>query len=720
MQNLLTLDQIFSSDDFKTRSFGPARWLDDETGYVTLENAPDLKGVKEIVRYAIPSGERSVLVAASQLQPPEAESPLVIKNYAWSEDKKRLLIFTNTRRVWRHHTRGDYWVLDLQTGRLTQVGRTAKPASLMFAKFSPNGRYVAYVYNQNIYVEAVAGGGVYQLTHDGGDNIVNGTSDWVYEEEFFLRDCFSWSPDGTHIAYWQFDTDGIDTFYMINNTDSLYPKLTPLPYPKAGTVNSACRVGVVAALGGDTIWFGVDGDPRQHYIPHMSWAANSEQVVIQQLNRLQNQIKVLLGNVVDGSVETVLVEQDEAWVDVRVNDLTWLDNGRSFLWSSERDGWRHLYRISRNGRTVTLLTPGAYDVIRVLKVVEENDWVYFVASPDNATQRYLFRVSLDGGEAERLTPLDSSGTHAYQLSPKGSWAFHTHSAFGQPPAVSLVSLPTHARERLLEGNAAVRERMEGVAKTAVEFFKVKLEDGMVLDGWCLKPPDFDASKQYPVLFYVYGEPAGQTVLDSWGGNRYLWHQFLAQQGIVVMSVDNRGTPAPKGRDWRKCVYRQVGILTTADQAAAAKKVLAERPFLDPERVAVWGWSGGGSMTLNLLFKHGDIYKTGISVAAVSDMRLYDTIYQERYMGLPAENEVGYRDGSPITFAHQLEGNLLIVHGTADDNVHYQCFESVVNKLIEHNKQFAMMSYPNRAHGINEGKNTSRHLHGLMREFLRGL
>lgn len=726
MQNsraYLTLDQIFNTDDFKAQSFGPARWLDDESGYVTLETTADDKNVKEIVRYAIPSGERTILVAAAQLQPEGSEKPLLIKNYAWSADKQRLLIFTNTRRVWRLHTRGDYWVLDLSSGRLTQLGGEAKSATLMFAKFSPNGRFVAYVREQNIYVEEVDTGAITQLTHDGGSTIINGTSDWVYEEEFYLRDGFSWSPSGRHIAYWQFDTEGIDTFYMINNTDSLYPELIPLPYPKVGTTNASCRIGVVSvatdgAAGGETTWFELEGDPRQHYIPHMTWAEQPEQVVIQQLNRLQNRNKVILGDVADGSVETILIEQDAAWIDVSVNDLTWLENGRSFLWPSERDGWRHLYRISRDGQTVKLLTPGNYDVVSIRRVVEQTGWVYFIASPDNATQRYLYRVHLDGGQPQRLTPAAQTGTHRYQLSPQGNWGFHTAAAFGAPPTVSLVSLPDHELVRTLEGNEAVREQVVGLAKTAVEFFKVELEPEVILDAWCLKPPDFDPSAKYPVLFYVYGEPAGQTVLDNWGGNRYLWHQLLAQQGYVIISIDNRGTPAPRGRDWRKCVYRQVGILTTADQAAAAQKVLAKRPYLDRERVGVWGWSGGGSMTLNLLFKHPDIYKTGIAVAAVSDQRLYDTIYQERYMGLPNDNEAGFRDGSPITFAEQLEGNLLLIHGTADDNVHYQCFESVVNKLIAHNKQFATMVYPNRAHGIREGKNTTRHLHQLMTNYLQ--
>ena len=713
----LTLDRIFKDKEFKSQSFGPARWLDDGVSYTTLLPLADDDKVKEIVRTDIPSGETAVLVSAESLTPDGADKPLIIEDYHWSDDKTKLLIFSNSKRVWRLNTRGDYWVLNLDSGQLSQLGGDFAASSLMFAKFSPDNNYVAYVHKNNIYVESLVNRAVIPLTTDGSESIINGTSDWVYEEEFHLRDGFCWSPNGQQIAYWQFDTEGIETFYMINNTDSLYPKLIPLPYPKVGTINSACRVGVVNVTGGETTWFAVPGDPRQHYIPKMEWAANSEQVVIQQLNRLQNENRVMLGNAKDGSVEMIMTERDEAWVDLHDN-LKWVEDGQSFTWLSERDGWRHLYLISRNGRKTILLTAGNYDVINIQEIDEENGWVYFIASPDNATQRYLYRVPLNGsGKAERLTP-DLAGSHAYQISPQANYAFHTFSAFAQPPIISLISLPDHQQLQILEGNQALQEKVAALNMQPVEFFTINIADDVILDGWCLKPPDFDESQKYPVLFYVYGEPANTTVNNRWAGNMHLWHQMMAQRGYVVISVDNRGTPAAKGCAWRKMVYRQVGILATEDQAAAAKALLAERPYLDASRVGVWGWSGGGSMTLNLMFKHPNIYHTGIAVAAVSNQRFYDTIYQERYMGLPDDNEDGFRDGSPITFAHQLEGNLLMIHGTGDDNVHYQCFETIVNELIKHNKHFSMMAYPNRSHGIREGKNTSRHLYSLMTRYLQ--
>jgi dipeptidyl-peptidase-4 len=721
---ILTIDRIFHDDEFKANSFGPARWLDDNSGYTTLEAAPTHDKVKEIVRYDLPSGERTVLVTAADLTSANSDKPLLIKGYDWSPDKRRLLLFTNSQKVWRQETRGDYWLLDLESKQLTQLGGEAESASLMFAKFSPTGGAVAYVRHNNIYVEELDTGEIRQLTAGGSPTLINGTGDWVYEEEFHLRDGFCWSPDGRFIAYWQFDTSGIESFYLINNTDSLYPQLTPVPYPKAGTINPAARIGIVPAAGGETTWLALPGDPRQHYLPKMEWAAASDQVLVQQLNRLQNQNRLFLGKASDGSVSLIHSERDEAWLDVRTDDVKWLAEGQAFTWISEQNGWRQLYHLSRDGQHMIPLTAGSYDVIRVEAVDEASDSVYFIASPEQASQRFLYRASVSGnGESERVTPPqregeEEGGTHSYDISPGGKYAFHTCSSFGQPPLTSLITLPDHQTMRVLEANETLQAKVAALAGPPGEFFRVALEDGTELDGWCLKPPDFDPAQKYPLLCYVYGEPSGLTVLDNWGNKHYLWHRLLAQQGYLVMSVDNRGTPGPRGRSWRKSVYRQVGLMTTADQAAAVQALIRDRPYIDPGRVGVWGWSGGGTMTLNLLFQYPDLYKTGIAVAPVSDLRLYDTIYQERYMGLPDDNEAGYRDGSPITHAHQLQGNLLLIHGTGDDNVHYQATERLVNELIKHNKLFTMMAYPNRSHSISEGDNTSRHLYGLMTRFLQ--
>ncbi|TKJ38338.1 MAG: S9 family peptidase [Planctomycetes bacterium B3_Pla] len=722
----LTLDRIIDSEEFDSKSFGPIRWLEDGSGYTTLEdsqayedvNDPNDEKPRDIVRCDPESGERVIMVPAARLTLEGESKPLKIDDYSWSSEGKKLLIFTNTRRVWRRNTRGDYWVLNLTNWKLQKLGGDAEPSTLMFAKFSPSGKRVAYVREKNLYVQNLKDLRITQLTDDGSQNIINGTSDWVYEEEFSLRDGFRWSPNGKSIAYWQFDTEGVRDFHLINYTDDLYPKITTFEYPKVGEKNSACRVGVVSSRGGDTQWFKVSDDPRNHYIPRMEWAENSKQIVLQHLNRLQNTNEVTLGNVRKGSLRKILTEHDQAWLDVG-DHLKWLDDGKYFTWLSERDGWRHLYLISRSGRKVKLLTHGEFDVIDILTVDEERGWAYYIASPDNPTQRYLYRSPLDGGgKVERVTPASQAGTHKYQMSQDSKWAIHTYSSINKPPVIDLVRIPEHTTVRTLEDNSELREKVAALKKLPTEFFRIDIGDGVLLDGWCIKPPDFDPQKRYPLFFYVYGEPAGQTALDRWGGEKYLWHLMLAQQGYLVVSVDNRGTPAPRGREWRKCVYRQIGILASADQAAATRAIIKKWPYVDPNRVGIWGWSGGGSMSLNAIFRYPELYHTAMAIAFISNQRFYDTIYQERYMGLPDDNEEGFEKGSPITFAHQLEGNLLIIHGTADDNCHYQNFEALVNELIKHGKRFSMMSYPNRTHSIKEGEGTRRHLYELLTGYLK--
>jgi dipeptidyl-peptidase-4 len=711
------LERIFASPAHRPEFFGPARWLDDGAAYTTLEPSGTAPTGADIVRYDTDTGQRSVMVSAARLTPPGATEPLEIDDYAWSPDGKRLLVFTNTRRVWRSNTRGDYWVLDLASGALRQLGGPeAREATLMFATFSPQGDRVAYVREGDLYVERLSDGAITRLTTDGSRTTVNGTTDWVYEEEFGLRNAFRWSPDGTKIAFWHFDMSGVRDFLLINDTDSLYSFTVPVQYPKAGTTNSAVTAGVVSADGGPVTWLRLPGDPRDDYLPWLEWAASSDELLLQRMNRLQNTDRVMLADVSTGAVRTVLTERDSAWVDV-VDEVPWLENGKAFLWTSERDGWRHLYRVSRDGGSVKLLTPGDYDVIDVESIDEKGGWIYIIASPENATQRYLYRVPLSGGAAKRLTPADEPGTHAYQVSPDARWAIHSYSTFDTPPVTDLVRLPGHAVVRTLAANEGLRAAVAPVIPRPTEFFRVKLEDGAELDGWMILPKDFDPSKKYPLLMYVYSEPAGQTVLDRWGGGQMLWYHLLADQGYVVASVDNRGTPAPRGRAWRKVVYEKVGVLTSAEQADAVRQLTRSRPYLDPARVGVWGWSGGGSATLNAMFRYPDVYSMGMAVAPVADQRLYDTIYQERYMGLPQENAEAYRMGSPITFAEGLRGDLLLVHGSGDDNVHYQGTERLVNRLVALDKPFQLMVYPNRTHCICEGQGTTLHLYSLLTRYL---
>ncbi|GJG85957.1 peptidase S9 [Gemmatimonadetes bacterium T265] len=722
----VTLERVFASRDFAPQPARGRRWLADGAGYTSLEPAANGAGGRDLVRYDAATGQRTVLVPATRLVPPGAATPVAVEDYAWSPEGARLLVFTNSQRVWRQNTRGDYWVVDPAGGPMRKLGGDAAPSTLMFAKFSPDGRRVAYVRDHDLYVEGVADGAITRLTRDGSRTVINGTFDWVYEEEFNLRDGFRWSPDGTRLAYWQLDASGVRDYLLVDDTDSLYAVATPVQYPKAGTTNSAARVGVVDAAGGPTRWLAVPGDPRDHYIARLEWAANSDEVVLQHLNRRQNTNEVMLGDARTGRVRTVLTERDSAWLDV-VDDLRWAAGGRRFTWVSERDGWRHLYTVSRDGATTRLLTPGAFDLDNpgsafgaplVVGTDSAAGVFYFTASPENATQLYLYTARLDGrGAPRRVTPADQPGTHTYVVAPNGRWAFHTTSAFGAPPVTQLVRLPSHEVVRTLTDNAALRAAVTTLQRRPAEFFRVTTAAGVTLDGWMMTPPDFDPTKHYPVLFTVYGEPAAQTVLDAWGGAEYLWHLMLTQQGYVVASVDNRGTPAPRGRAFRKVIYGQIGVLNARDQAGAVEALLRQRPYLDPARVGVWGWSGGGATTLNLLFRYPALYRMGMAVAPVSDPRYYDTIYEERYMGLPQEDSARYRQAAAVSVAAGLRGDLLLVHGTGDDNVHYQNSEAVINALVAANKPFTMMAYPNRSHCICEGDNTSRHLFELLTRYL---
>jgi dipeptidyl-peptidase-4 len=602
----------------------------------------------------------------------------------------------------------------------------------MFATFSPDGSRVAYVRENNLYVQSTETEEITKLTKDGSATIINGTSDWVYEEEFSLRDAFRWSPDGNHIAYWQFNTSGVQKFALVYSVGApyevatnipypqygVYPLVKKIPYPEPGTPNSAVRIGVIAATGGETRWIDVPGDPSNTYIARMEWAGNSSNLVFEHLNRLQNTNDVLLADANTGSVQQIYREHDTAWVDV-VDNLRWVQGGKDFLWLSEQNGWRQAFLISRDGKQIRPVTPGSLDAIEVLGVTPEEVWLYYLASPDNATQRYLYRTRLDGtGKAERLTPGNQPGWHSYEFSADYRSAIHSYSRFDSPPITELVGIPDHHQTRVLEDNAALRANLKDLLSRSTEFIHVDIGGGVTLDGWMMKPKNFDPARKYPVLVYVYGEPAGQTVRDSWEGESGIFHRAMAESGYLVVSVDNRGTPAPKGRAWRKIVYGNVGVLSSEEQTKAFEVMERTYPFIDSNRVAVWGWSGGGSNTLNLMFRSPDVYKVGMSVAPVADQRLYDSIYQERYMGTPEENPEGYKAGSPINFAEGLRGRLLIVHSPGDDNVHFQGTELLINRLVELGKPFDFMEYPGRTHSLAEGHGTHYHLYSLLARYLQ--
>ncbi len=724
MHRLLSFKLIFClsvliiANTAKAQLYDRITWSKDGNSYFASREGA-------IIEFKLEDLSSSPVVTKEQLTPAGEKQPLDINHFFFSPDYKKILIYTNSKKVWRYKTRGDYWIFNLSDNSLYQLGKSLPSSSLMFAKISPDGSHAAYVSEHNLYVEDLSTHNIKPLTRNGSRKMINGTFDWVYEEEFDCRDGFRWSPDSRAIAFWQINDSSTRDYYMLNTTDSVYSRIIPVEYPVAGQMPSPFKIGVVQIKDDQTQWMRIPFDSKDgSYLPRMEWTANSQELIVQHLNRSQNESDLMLCDIKTGAVKSVFKEKDAAWIDVisswdskyKMGGWDWLKNGSEFLWASEKDGWRHLYRFSVDGKSQVLITPGNYDVIEISLVDEKNNQLYFIASPENATQSYLYRTSLDGnGKAERVTPVNEPGSHSYVISPNGKYASHRYSNYYTQNQSEWITLPDH--NALKETQPAKPANPVDSVASNISFFKVTTVDGVTMDGWMQKPIPFDSTKKYPVLFYVYTEPAAQTVRDDfWVTHCPVYPGDLAKDGYIYISLDNRGTPAPKGSAWRKAIYRKVGQVNIQDQARAAAEI-CKWPFVDTSRIAVWGWSGGGSATLNLMFQHPEIYKTGIAVAAVGNILTYDNIYQERYMGNPLETREDYVKGSAITYAANLRGNLLYIHGSGDDNVHFDNAEMLLNELIKYNKTFQFMEYPNRTHAINEGAGTSQHLNNLFKNYL---
>ncbi len=702
----LTVERIFTSAGLHPTSLPSTSWTPDGERLTYLQRRSDGQGT-DLVAEDVETGERELLVDGSALIPPGHAGPIPIEGYQWSPDGGHLLIFTNTQFVWRRRTKGVYYLYELASGDLTPL--STEFGWQQFAKFSPDGTKVGFVRDNDLFVKHLATGEETRLTADGSESTINGTFDWVYEEELGLRDGWRWSPDGARIAYWQLDTTPVKSFPYDMEWMELYPKVVEVPYPKAGESNPVARIGVVEVEGGEVTWIDT-GDNPDVYLARMEWAETPDQVVIQRMNRRQNRIDVLLADAESGHARTLFSETSETWVDVD-DHFTWIRDGSRFLWSSERDGYRHLYLYDRTGEVVRQLTGGEWVISTPVGVDEDEGWVYFTGQRESPLETHLYRVSLDGGEVERVT--ESGGSHGVEMNPGATVFVDTHSRAGVPPTITL-RRGSGEEIRTLVANDGLARRLDGMGLRPPEFFEFTTPDSVELNGWMIRPPDFDASREYPVLMYVYGGPGSQTVTDSWGGVRYLWHQLLAERGYIVASVDGRGTGG-RGRAFKNVTYLDLGRWEARDQIAAAEH-LASLPYVDGDRIGIWGSSYGGYTTLLSMMKGGDLFRAGISRAPVTSWKLYDTIYTERYMRTPRENPDGYRRSAPLNHVDGLTGDLLLLHGTGDDNVHFQNSVRMVEALQRAGKQFDFMIYPNRTHAIR-GLESNLHLYRLMTDFL---
>jgi len=763
-QNRLTLEDIHASPKYIGTFFQGGRWA--ETGPVLLYVRGNADGSSDLMQVNVETDRREVVIAGSGLRKDDdGAKALAMEDYTYSKDGRKVLFFTDSSPVWRYNTQGYYYVYDLDTRRVVPVS-AREPGTQLFAKFSPDGSKVAFVRNRNLYVKDLATGQERALTTDGADgSIINGTTDWVYEEEFGLRDAFQWSPDGRRIAFMQFDESNERMFDMIDNRD-FYPKVTAFRYPKAGTPNAEVRLGVIDVASGATRFFDTGTWRSQNdateYLPQFGWtpanAPGGAQVWALRMNRDQNDATLLYGDPASMAVRTILRETSPTWLEVETGftdltggTLTFLDSGQGFVWVSERDGYRHLYLYKTDGTFVRPLTRGPWDVTGFLGADEANGTIFFAAAKESPMERHIYRQVVDlttgaatgrtngrgattgrgrgatsGRNATTPAPPEpvrltlEAGWHDADLSRDRRYFIDSHSTLEQPTVVTL-RRTGGTIVRTLEGNDALRRTLAQTRRPRVEWTTVPAADGTTrLNAMVWKPSTFDASKKYPVLLYVYGGPGSQTVKNQWGGSRQLWHEYLAEElGVVVVSVDNRGTGA-RGNAFKTVTYKRLGQLEAQDQIAAARYI-GQQSWADASRLGIWGWSYGGFTTLNsLLMGAGpQTFRVGMAVAPVTDWKQYDTIYTERFLSTPQNNPAGYTDGSPIRYAANLADHqhLLIVHGDLDDNVHLQNTTQMTYALQNAGKPFDLMIYPGKNHGIG-GRATRLHLFRMMTDYVR--
>ncbi|AFL83885.1 dipeptidyl aminopeptidase/acylaminoacyl peptidase [Belliella baltica DSM 15883] len=696
----VSLEDVFKSNTFSSKSVYGINWMNDGQYYSSLVRGANSSSV---VKINVASGkEEKTLIDGSKIG-------VNFSSYSFNSDETKALIASSTERIYRRSSKSVYHVVDLETGDAQLLVNGEK---IMYASLSPDNDKVAYVKDNNLFFVELASNKITQVTQDGKWNqIINGSADWVYEEEFSMAKAFDWSPDGKKLAFIRFDETDVPEFNM-QTWGELYPQDYKFKYPKAGEKNAEVSIHVYD-LASQKIVNVDSGDEKDIYLPRIYWTNNTNTLAFLRLNRLQNQLDLFYANTATGESQLVLQEKSDTYVDLNYNDnLYFLKDNKGFIRTSEQDGFKHIYHHEENGKLIRQITSGNWEVSSMVGVDENANKIYFVSTEASPLERNLYVINLNGKNKKILTA--EKGTHSVNMSKDFKYFIGYHSDANSPSKVTL-NQASGKQLQVLEDNQDLKDRLKNFAISEKEFFDFQTVEGTSLNAYMIKPSDFDPAKKYPVLMYVYGGPGSQNVTNSWGGTRDFWHHHLAAEGYIVVCVDNRGTGA-RGRDFKHSTYANLGKIEVEDQIAGAR-YLGTLPYVDKGRIGIWGWSYGGYMSSLSLMIGNDVFKSAIAVAPVTTWRYYDTIYTERYLQTPQLNAAGYDDNSPITHVNKLKGNLLLIHGTGDDNVHFQNAVDLVDALIKADKQFDSFYYPNRNHGISGG-NTSWHLYNMMTDFIK--
>jgi len=697
----LTLDDIFLSNKFITENVENVRWKPDGSAFA-FTKVSSVDSLPNIYWVDIPSLEEKLFLSSGKLI--FNGNQINMSSYEWTDDAKYFIIRGPEKSIWRHSRMSPVYLFNIESGEIRTLAD--EHSGLKGAKLSPNGKFAGYVKEHNIYLVELSTGKEKQLTFDGNENILNGEFDWVYEEEFAIADGWQWSHDGNKIAFWKFDQTRVKEFYLIDEMYA-YNKVMPLKYPKAGEQNAIVKIGVIDLNTKQTTWIDT-GENDDVYLPRMYWMDSSNKLSIIKLNRLQNELTLLIADAESGDVQVILNEQDSCWIDIEDNHLIPIRKGNKFLWVSERSGYRHIYLYDYSGNLITQVTSGDWEVTSLQDYSEQDKYVYFYGKKDNISEQNIYRVHTDGSGLQKLS--EKSGWHEAIFSSDYKYFIHSYNTVNIPLKVYLRKTNGELISTLRENNLPALNEYEIVSP---KFESMQTSDGTNLNYLITLPKEFDPTKKYPVLIYGYGGPGSQNVISSWRGKRQLWHQLMTEKGYIIFTMDNRGTGG-RGKAFKNLAYKDLGKWVVNDHVEAAK-YLATLPYVDAKRIGVWGWSGGGTLTLHLLTRAADYFKSGVSVAANTDFLLYDTIWSERYFGLPQDNLDAYINSSAKTYAHLLKGNLLLVHGMEDDNVHCQHTMQMAKKLQDAGKQFELMLYPNKNHSI-QGAETQKHLYEMMTNF----